>query len=444
MTRGFDLPLEEFLRPLEFVNTYHESGSVKKIQGPIIEGNLIGAAVGNVVTIAGPNKTEIEGEVVGFHEKTALIMPLGPVEGIPMGARIEQRYSSPFVECGPWMLGKLLDGQGRPSMMDGVAGEIPLSERRPVKAPALPPTQRRSIHERLVTGVRSIDSTIPIGLGQRIAVMAGSGVGKSMLMGMIARNSQADINVIALVGERGREVTEFLERDLGPEGMKRSIVIAVTSDESPVLRVRGAYTATAIAEYFRDQGKNVMLIMDSVTRFAMALREIGLSSGEPPTTKGYTPSVFNQMPKLLERAGAKKGKGSITGVYTVLVEGDDFDDPIADTVRSIVDGHVVLTRALATKNHYPSISVLQSVSRLTGAVTDERERELNNEIRKILSTYQSAEDLINIGGYRKGTNPEWDRAIELYPKVIKFLKQAPLEVANYSDVRDQLEEIFRG
>jgi flagellum-specific ATP synthase len=263
-------------------------------------------------------------------------------------------------------------------------------------------------------------------------------------MGMIARNSKADINVIALIGERGREVTEFLERDLGPEGMKRSIVVAVTSDESPVLRVRGAYTATAIAEYFRDQGKDVMLIMDSVTRFAMALREIGLSSGEPPTTKGYTPSVFNQMPKLLERAGAKKGKGSITGVYTVLVEGDDFDDPIADSVRSIVDGHVVLTRELATKNHYPSISVLDSVSRLTGSVTEPRELQLNNEIRSVLATYKSAEDLVNIGGYRKGTNPEWDRAIELYPKIIKILKQAPLEVVNYSEVRDQLEAIFRG
>ena len=274
--------------------------------------------------------------------------------------------------------------------------------------------------------------------------MAASGVGKSMLMGMVARQSKADINVIALIGERGREVTEFLERDLGPEGMKRSIVIAVTSDEAPVLKVRGAYVATAIAEFFRDQGLNVLLMMDSVTRFGMALREIGLAAGEPPTTKGYTPSVFSQMPRLLERAGAKKDSGSITGVYTVLVEGNDLDDPIADNVRSIVDGHIVLSRDMASKNHYPAIDVLGSVSRLTGVVATARDQELNSMVRQVLAVYRQAEDLINIGGYRKGNNAEWDRAIELYPKVMTFLKQGVHEEATMDSVRDRLEEIFRG
>jgi flagellum-specific ATP synthase len=274
--------------------------------------------------------------------------------------------------------------------------------------------------------------------------MAASGVGKSVLMGMLARSSQADVNIIALIGERGREVTEFLERDLGPEGMKRSIVIAVTSDESPVLKVRGAYVATTLAEYFRDQGKNVLLMMDSVTRFGMALREIGLAAGEPPTTKGYTPSVFAQMPKLLERAGAKRKGGSITGLYTVLVEGNDFDDPVADHVRSVVDGHVVLSRELAARNHYPAVDVLSSVSRLTGSILNDREQNLNSKLRQILATYKGAEDLINIGGYRKGNNAEWDYAIERYPKLITLLKQGTREGSELEEVLATAEGLVRG
>lgn len=439
---GFDFNFARTFRGIEFLNLFHESGRVKKVLGPIVEGTLPNATVGGVCRISQRSLSPIEAEVVGFKDRTAILMPLDNIEGISMGARIEQQSGIASVELGDWMVGKLLNGYGRPV---GQGDEnFPVQERRPIRSPALAPNQRRSIKERLELGVRSLDATIPMGLGQRIAIMAASGVGKSVLMGMIARQSKADVNVIALIGERGREVTEFMERDLGPEGLKKSVVIAVTSDESPVLRVRGANLATTIAEYFRDQGKNCLLIMDSVTRFAMALREIGLAAGEPPTTKGYTPSVFNQMPRLLERAGAKKGSGSITGLYTVLVDGNDFDDPIADNVRSIVDGHIVLSRDLASKNFYPAIDVLPSVSRLSGVVASKRELELNSMVRHVLATYKNAEDLINIGAYRKGNNPEWDRAIELYPKVIEFLKQGVHEASAWKDSLARLEAVLRG
>lgn len=440
---SFDINLTRYFRGIEFVNLFHESGRVKKVLGPIVEGTLPGAVVGGVCKISQRSMNPVEAEVVGFKDRTAILMPLESVEGISMGARIEQQPGVASVKMGPWMRGRLLNGNGIP--VDGPADEkLESDDVRPIRSAALTPMQRRTIHSRLELGVRSLDAAIPLGQGQRVGVMAASGVGKSVLMGMIARQSKADINVIALIGERGREVTEFLERDLGPEGMKRSVVIAVTSDESPVLRVRGAFLATTIAEYFRDQGLNCLLMMDSVTRFAMALREIGLAAGEPPTSKGYTPSVFNQMPRLLERAGAKKGSGSITGIYTVLVEGNDMDDPIADNVRSIVDGHIVLSREMAAKNFYPAIDVLSSVSRLSGAISKPREAELNSNIRNVLATYKNAEDLINIGAYRKGNNPEWDKAIELYPKVISFLKQGVNEKTEWTDSFKQLEEIFRG
>ncbi len=454
---------------MEFLNLYVESGRVRKVLGPIVEGILPSAVVGGVCRVKHQGDRYIEAEIVGFRDRNALLMPLEPVEGITMGARIEQSGEIASIDVGPWMVGKLLNGQGESvqnevsekanfenkTLAPGLApvgASVPDEEKskentegetRALKIPALLPTERASISKRLNMGVRSIDSAIPVGQGQRLAIMAASGVGKSVLMGMIARQSNADVNVIAMIGERGREVSEFLERDLGPEGMKKSIVIAVTSDESPVLKVRGAFAATTIAEYFRDQGKNVLLMMDSVTRFAMALREIGLASGEPPTAKGYTPSVFSQLPRLLERAGAKRGGGSITGMYTVLVEGNDFDDPIADSVRSIVDGHVVLSRELAEKSHYPAIDVLASISRLTSAIANPRENELNGLIRKNLSTYRAAEDLINIGGYRKGNNPDWDRAIELYPKIQEFLKQGTHEHSSNQEMRDKLEAVFR-
>lgn len=440
------IDFQKRLRGAELLNLYRESGRVKKVLGPIVEGYLPGATVGGICTIRVGNGVSVEAEIVGFRDRTALLMPSQPVEGIRMGARIEQSSQTASVSCGDWMVGKLLDGLG--NHLHNEQNAAPLDRRadqlRPVRALALSPLDRASISKRMVTGIRAIDATIPVGLGQRLGIMAASGVGKSVLMGMLARQSTSDVNVIALIGERGREVTEFLERDLGPEGMKKSIVISVTSDESPVLKVRGAYVAATIAEYFRDQGKNVLFMMDSVTRFGMALREIGLAAGEPPTTKGYTPSVFSQMPRLLERAGAKKNSGSITGIYTVLVEGNDFDDPIADNVKSIVDGHIVLSREMAAKNHYPAIDVLSSISRLTGSIFSDKELELNGQVRQVLATYKNAEDLINIGGYRKGNNAEWDRAIELYPKVVKFLKQGVHEVAPLDSTDAQLSKVFGG
>ncbi len=445
-TEGFNFDLVKHSRGVDYVNLFVESGRVKKVVGPIVEGTLPGASIGGVVKIIHPDGFFVEAEIVGFRDRVALLMPLRSLEGINMGARIEQQDDGATLKIGPWMMGRLLDGNGIP--VEGIATKPGISfsyldESRPIRIPALSPAQRRPIDQRLELGVRSLDSCTPVGLGQRLGIMAASGVGKSVLMGMIARQSKADLNVIALIGERGREVTEFIERDLGEEGLKRSVVIAVTSDESPVLRARGAYVATTIAEYFRDKGLNVLLMMDSVTRFGMALREIGLAAGEPPTTKGYTPSVFSQMPRLLERAGAKRNSGSITGLYTVLVEGNDFDDPIADHVRSVVDGHIVLSRDLATKNHYPAVDVLSSVSRLVHAICDSRDLEMNAQVRSILATYKNAEDLINIGGYRKGTNPEWDRAILLYPKVIEFLKQSVNEKSELIAGRERLEEIFR-
>lgn len=442
MSHGFSFELERHLRGVEFLNLYKESGRVRKVLGPIIEGVLPGAVVGGITKINHMSGELIEAEIVGFRDRVALMMPLRAVDGIAMGARIDQVGLTSQVQVSQALRGCLVDGLGKPvDRPDFSWGE---SELRSLKAPALLPLERASISKRLCTGVRAIDSTLPVGRGQRLAIMAASGVGKSMLMGMLARQSQADINVIALIGERGREVTEFLERDLGPEGLAKSIVIAVTSDESPVLKVRGAYLATTIAEYFRDAGQDVLLMMDSVTRFGMALREIGLAAGEPPTSKGYTPSVFAHMPKLLERAGAKKGSGSITGLYTVLVEGNDFDDPIADSVRSIVDGHIVLSRELAARNHYPAIDVLHSVSRLSGSVFDDRESELNSQVRKALAVFKSAEDLVNIGGYRKGNNAEWDRAIELQPKLQEFLRQKPHETSSMIETRERLEGVLRG
>lgn len=427
------------------MNLFKESGRVKKIVGPLIEGTLPGASIGGLCGIVGNNGSMVSAEIVGFRDRTAILMPFQHVEGLSMGSRIEHLTSRSTVSVSPELLGTLVNGYG--DVVEKLSDE-PLSvsgmiQQREIKGAALLPSQRRPISERFETGIRAIDATLPLGLGQRISVMAASGVGKSILMSMMAQYCKSDVTVIALIGERGREVTEFIEKELDSEAKKRTIVVAVTSDESPVLRVRGAYVATSIAEYFRDQGLNVLLMMDSVTRFGMALREIGLASGEPPTTKGYTPSVFSQLPRLLERAGAKRGGGSITGVYTVLVEGNDLDDPIADHVRSIVDGHIVLSRDLAEKNHYPAIDVLASISRVNHVVSKERERALNSKIRQTLSIYKEAEDLINIGAYRKGNNPGWDKAIQLYPKVIDFLKQEIKESSNLNTTLQKLEEIYR-
>lgn len=437
---SFDFSFEDRLRGIRRRRFYKEYGVVKRVNGPIVEGTLPGASVGASCLISAVDGRKIEAEIVGFKDRVALLMPLASVDGVSMESRIEHKSSDAEILVGPWMIGKLLDGMGRP--MGASANWVASGSPRPIRAPVLNPLDRAVINKRIFTGIRSVDYTCALGRGQRIGIMAGSGVGKSITMGMIAQNSQADLNVIALIGERGREVTEFVERDLGAEGLKRSIVVAVSSDESPVLRVRGALVATAIAEHFRDQGLNVMLMMDSVTRFAMALREIGLAAGEPPTAKGYTPSVFSQLPKLLERAGSKKNSGSITGIYTVLVEGEDFEDPIADSVRSIVDGHVVLTRKLAMQNHYPPVDVLQSLSRLSHVVSSSEEKAANGVIRSMLASYKEAEDLINIGAYRRGTNDAWDKAVIWRPRIVEFLQQGMHEAVDPEKVRRFFSELL--
>jgi len=343
------------------------------------------------------------------------------------------------MQVGMGMLGRIVDGLGNP--IDG-KGPIPLEAEYPLYATPVNPLSRRRITEALDLGVNAINGLLTVGRGQRMGIFSGSGVGKSILLGMIARHTEADCNVIALIGERGREVNEFIEKELGPEGLAKSVVVVATSDHLPLIRMRGAFVATAIAEFFRDKGLHVNLMMDSVTRFATAQREIGLALGEPPTSKGYTPSVFTLMPRLLERTGAFEGRGTITGLYTVLVEGDDFNEPIADSVRAILDGHIVLTRDLAMQNHYPAIDVLKSVSRVMDDVTDKTHRELSNGLKKILATYRKNEDLINIGAYTAGSSPDIDDAIAKSPAINRYLTQEIDECATLAESRKGLEDIF--
>jgi flagellum-specific ATP synthase len=381
--------------------------------------------VGGVCTIFPPReKAPITAEVVGFKEKTLLLMPLGNCAGVEPGSRITAVRYCASVDVGHHMLGRVLDGLGRP--IDG-GPSLRGGKSVPLYTEPLNPLNRPRIKEPLDVGLRGINTLITLAKGQRTAIMAGSGVGKSLLLGMMARFTKADVNVIALIGERGREVREFIERDLGEEGLKRSVVVAATADTSPLVRMRGAYLATAIAEYFRESGKDVLLMMDSVTRFAMAAREVGLSSGEPPTNKAYPPSTFAHLPRLLERAGTKNGHGSITGIYTVLVEGDDMNEPIADAVRSIVDGHIVLDRKLASRGHYPAISVLASVSRLMSDVVSKEHLQWCHAFRSTLADYEKIEDLVNLGAYEKGNNKRADYAVEMIDRLNGFLTQAVTE-----------------
>jgi flagellum-specific ATP synthase len=340
---------------------------------------------------------------------------------------------------GPGLLGRVIDGLGNP--IDG-KGAIKTESEYPIYAAALNPLRRKRIRQPLDLGIRVINGLLTVGCGQRVGVFAGSGVGKSVLLGMIARKTKADVNVIALIGERGREVNEFIDKELGPEGLSRSVIVVATSDCLPLVRMRGAFIATAIAEYFRDQGRDVNLMMDSVTRFAMAQREIGLALGEPPTTKGYTPSVFTILPKLLERAGTSSNKGTITGLYTVLVEGDDANEPVADSVRSILDGHIVLSRDLAMQNHYPAVDVLGSISRVMVDVIDDGHKERSNQLKEVLATYRKAEDLINIGAYVSGSNPKIDYAIEMMDRINAYLRQDIDETVLFDDSIAQLEALF--
>lgn len=413
--------------------TLYSEGKVKKVIGLTIEVEGIKAFVGELCTIYNVKNNPIMCEVVGFKEDDVILMALGELSGIAPGCKVVPQGRLLSVKCSDDLQGKVLDGLGEPLQGENLRSGIyyPLDQDPP------DPLRRRRIKDILPTGVRAIDGFLTCGEGQRIGIFAGSGVGKSTTLGMIARYAEADVNVIALIGERGREVLDFIEKDLGEEGMKKSVVVCATSDKSALVRLKGAFTATAIAEYFRDQGKKVILMMDSVTRFAMAQREIGLAIGEPPATKGYTPSVFAKLPRLLERSGMSD-KGSITAFYTVLVDGDDFNEPIADAVRGILDGHIVLSRALAHKNQYPAIDILNSVSRLMPEIADEAHKNAASQLRDLLSTYKNSEDLINIGAYVKGSNPKVDMAIQYYDHIINYLRQGIKEHTSFEDAKNRL------
>jgi len=432
------VPYDMYADRVARANTVKHYGKVTKVVGLVIESVGPAASIGRLCHIENSNNgSKLEAEVVGFHDDRLLLMPYGSISGINPGAIVTSTFDQPRIPVGPQLIGRILDGMGNP--LDG-KGPITASYTRSISSPPIPVLKRRRITEPIRTGIKAIDSMAVLGKGQRMGIFAGSGVGKSVMLGMIARNSSADVNVIALVGERGREVKEFIDKDLGPEGLKRSVVIAVSSDQPALLRIKGAMVATSIAEYFRDQGKDVLLLMDSVTRVAIAQREIGLAAGEPPTTKGYTPSVFAMLPKLLERAGCNE-HGSVTGLYAVLVEADDFNEPISDAVRSILDGHVSLSRRLASLNQYPAVDCLDSISRLMREVATEEENELAGKIREMVATYREAEDLINIGAYARGSNPRIDRSIEKIDSINNLFRQAIQEKCEHDDAVAQMREI---
>ena len=417
-------------------------GKVVKVVGLTIESVGPEAKLRDLCEIIVEGSEErIKAEVVGFKDKRLLLMPYENVEGIGVGCMVENTGHPLEVAVGNELLGHLVDGLGVPSDVDDLT-QFENMVNYPAEADPPDPMSRVIIKEPLSLGVKAVDGLITVGKGQRIGIFAGSGVGKSTLMGMFARNTKAEINVIALIGERGREVREFVENDLGPEGMARSVVVCATSDKPALIRKKAALTATAIAEYFRDQGKDVLLMMDSLTRFSMAQREIGLASGEPPVTRGYPPSVYSEMPRLLERAG-NSAVGSITGLYTVLVDGDDFNEPITDTARSILDGHIMLNRKLAQKNHYPAIDVLQSISRVMSAVATPEHKAVAGKLKNVLATYQEAEDLINIGAYKNGSNKSIDYAIKKIDAVNEFLLQQTHDRFEYDDIIEQMTAIFQ-
>ena len=429
--------LKKYHDRLNEISLYQYKGKVSRVIGLTIESRGPAVRLGETCHIYPiKSKDPVLAEVVGFKEDTVLLMPLGEMEGIGPGSMVIATGNTLEVDVGEQLLGRILDGMGNP--IDDF--EPPsLNYSYPVNNQPPNPLSRTKITEPLPLGVKAIDGFLTCGRGQRIGIFAGSGVGKSTLLGMIARNTLADINVIALIGERGREVKEFIDNDLEEEGLKKSVVIVVTSDQPPLVRMKGALLATSLAEYFRDCGKNVVLMMDSLTRFSMAQREVGLAIGEPPVTKGYTPSVFAVLPKLLERAG-NSSKGSITGLYTVLVDGDDMNEPIADAVRGILDGHIVLSRNLANKNHYPAIDILASVSRVMPNIVDKEHIGIVGQIKDLMATYRDSEDLINIGAYIKGTNKKVDMAIEKIEAINDFLKQGVHDRLTF----DEIVELLRG
>lgn len=431
--------LEKYNSRLKDISLVQYKGRVSKVVGLTIESKGPAVRLGETCNIYPVKSDEpIMAEVVGFKDDAVLLMPLGEMEGIGPGSLVVATGNTLEVEVGEDLLGRVLDGMGNP--IDEL-GSFAIKTVYPVNNQPPNPLMRSRIQEPLSLGVKAMDAMLTCGIGQRIGIFAGSGVGKSTLLGMIARNTQADINVIALIGERGREVKEFIENDLQEEGLKRSVVIVATSDQPPLVRMKGALLATSIAEYFRDRGKNVILMMDSLTRFSMAQREVGLAIGEPPVTKGYTPSVFAVLPKLLERAG-NSNTGSITGLYTVLVDGDDMNEPIADAVRGILDGHIVLSRGLANKNHYPAIDVLASISRVMPNIVSKEHIELVGRLKDLMSTYKDSEDLINIGAYVKGTSKKVDEAIDKIDQINDFLKQGMYDKYSFEDIQEMLFEIL--
>jgi len=415
-------------------------GKISRVIGLIAEGQGVGMSVGSICRIENDHGPGIMAEVVGFKEDRALLMPYGDTRGIRPGSRITLLETSPRADVGDEFLGRVVDGMGRP--IDGL-GPIAAAVQYPLYGRPINPMQREPIRQLMDVGVTAVNTMISLGRGQRVAIMAGSGVGKSVLMGMMSCHTEADVTVIGLIGERGREVQDFVQNNLGTEGIKRAVVVAATSDSPALVRMRGTYLATSLAEYFRDQGRHVLLIIDSITRFAMSSRDVGLAAGEPPTSRGYTPSFFAQIPVLLERAGNVRGKGSITGIYTVLVEGDDLNDPVGDTVRSIVDGHIVLSRDLANKGHYPSIDVPASVSRVMRDVVNPEHLALRNRAVEVMATYGDAEDMISIGAYADGSDKKIDYAKQMMPQLVDFLRQDVKQKVSFSEGHERLKAMFK-
>lgn len=434
-----ELKLKNYYSKIESTDLYKQLGQVTDITGQMITAHLPQALIGSLCRITSPHAPEAcMAEVIGIKNGKVLLLPYSKVQGIGFGSRVELLRSSETCHVGPELIGRVIDGMGNP--IDNL-GDLHCMDSTELQRLPLNPLDRKPIDKPLDIGVKAVNSFMTVGRGQRVAIMAGSGVGKSVLMGMMARSSEATINVIAMIGERGREVKDFIQDVLGEEGLKKSIVVAVTNDQSPLLRMRGAHLASAIAEYFSDRGEQVLLIMDSLTRFAMAQREISLQIGEPPASKGYTPSLYPSLSKLLERAGSFESGGSITGIYTVLVEGDDMDDPVADTVRSIVDGHFVLSRKMAQQGHYPAIDVLQSLSRVMDRIVLTDHVKAAQNLRRKMAIYRESEDLINVGAYKKGTSLEIDEAIACNADLNRFLRQDLTSRTSFAEMVAELTAI---
>ncbi len=430
---------DKYFKQVESLVPIVPEGRISKVIGLVAEGDSLGLSVGSLCLIRGDYGKKIKAEVIGFKDNKALLMPYGDIRGISSGSRIIPLADAPVVKVGEELLGRVMDGME--NLIDGKE-ELNLTEEYPLYGKAMNPLKRKQIKDPVDVGVKAVNTMMTLGKGQRVCIMAGSGVGKSMLMGMMTKHTDADVIVIGLIGERGREVKDFINEILGEKGLEKSVVIAATSDAPPLVRMRGAYVATAIAEYFRDQNKDVLLLIDSITRFAMSSRDVGLAAGEPPTSRGYTPSFFVQIPVLLERAGYVEKGGSITGIYTVLVEGDDINDPVGDTVRSIVDGHIVLSRELANKGHYPAIDVLASISRVMRDVTDSEHMKLRDKAIDLIATYKSAEDMIAIGAYADGSDAKIDKAKKYIPAINRFLCQDMGTKVNLVKGIKELKKVF--